>query len=154
VFDITSTSSSIDKINLVKNNGNYPYITRTERNNGVDSFVCEQPSYNLDKGSCITVGLDTQTAFYQPNEFYTGQNIQILRNKFLNANNAKFILPLLRSAMSVFSWGSNGATLTRLKRCKVLLPVNKNGNPDWEYMERYAKMITRNQIEQYLNHKT
>ena len=34
--------------------------------------------HHMDTGNCITVGLDTQTAFYQENSLYTGQNIQVL----------------------------------------------------------------------------
>jgi len=154
VFDIASTSSSIDKINLVKDRGDYPYITRTERNNGVDSFVCEQTNYVRDKGNCITVGLDTQTAFYQANEFYTGQNIQVLRNERLNTYTANFILPLLRNLLTIFNWGSSGATLTRLRRSKIMLPIDDKKHPDWDYMEKCSKGITRRQLEKYLNYKT
>jgi len=153
VFDIASTSSSIDKINLIKDKGDYPYITRTERNNGVDSFVCEQANYARDKGNCITVGLDTQTAFYQPNEFYTGQNIQVLRNEHLNTYTANFILPLLRNLLTIFNWGSSGATLTRLRRSKIMLPVDDNKQPDWDYMEKYAKMVAKHRIHDYLGYK-
>jgi len=153
VFTIRSTSSSIDKINLINGSGAFPYITRTERNNGIDSFVCRQPNYKLDEGNCITIGLDTQTAFYQPNAFYTGQNIQILNNKHLNINVANFILPLLRNLLTIFNWGSSGATLTRLRRSKIMLPVDNFKKPDWKYMEQYAKSITQQQLRSYLDYK-
>lgn len=152
VFSIQSTSSSIDKIKLLKGLGEYPYITRTDRNNGIDSFICEQPNYKRDTGNCITIGLDTQTAFYQPSEFYTGQNIQILRSKMLNSENAKFVLPLLKNLLSIFNWGSSGATLTRLRRSKILLPTGDDGNPDWGYMENYASECEQFQISEYVSH--
>ena len=75
VFSIKSTSSGIDKNKLIYQSGKYPYVTRTDTNNGINDFICEQPFYGMDTGNCITVGLDTQTAFYQENSFYTGQNI-------------------------------------------------------------------------------
>lgn len=152
VFSIKSTSSSIDKIKLIKGIGKYPYITRTDRNNGIDSFVCEQPNYKKDMGNCITVGLDTQTAFYQPSEFYTGQNIQILRSDMLNIKNVKFVLPLLKNLLSIFNWGSSGATLTRLRRSKILLPIGNDGNPDWNFMESYAGECEQSQMNEYINH--
>lgn len=93
----------------------------------------------MDTGNCITVGLDTQTAFYQENSFYTGQNIQVLRNDKLNAVNAKFLVPLIKNTLSIFSWGGNGATLTRLRRSKIMLPVDESGNPDYAFMEQYIK---------------
>ena len=126
VFSIKSTSSGIDKNKLIYQSGKYPYVTRTDTNNGINDFICEQPSYGMDTGNCITVGLDTQTAFYQENSFYTGQNIQVLRNDKLNAINAKFLIPLIKSTLSIFSWGGNGATLTRLRRSKIMLPDRKS----------------------------
>jgi len=153
VFTIKPTSSSIDKVNLVKGSGDFPYVTRTERNNGIDSFVCRQPEYNFDEGNCITVGLDTQTAFYQPSTFYTGQNIQVLRSENLNAHTANFVLPLLRNLLTIFNWGSSGATLTRLRRSKIMLPVNIDNQPDWTFMEQYASAKTQQRIEIYLTHK-
>jgi len=149
-FSIQSTSSSIDKIKLTEGEGNAPYITRTDRNNGIDSFVREQKGYDVDCGNCITIGLDTQTAFYQPTAFYTGQNIQVLRSEWLNSHIAKFLLPFLKNALSIFSWGSTGATLTRLKRTKILLPMGESGNPDWAYMEQYAKVMMGQQVREYL----
>ena len=87
IFNIYSTSSGIDKNKLTGKTGLLPYITRTDRNNGYDTFIGEQPKYSADKGNVITIGLDTQTVFYQKTAFYTGQNIQILEFDELNEYN-------------------------------------------------------------------
>ena len=152
VFDIRATSSGIDKIRLTLLDGKFPYVTRTDRNNGIQSFVCEQTNYGVDGGNCITIGLDTQTAFYQPTAFYTGQNIQILTNDRLNVYVAQFLLPLLKKTLSIFSWGGNGATLTRLRRSKIQLPVTEDGAPDFEYMENYIRNVESEQLRRYLNY--
>ena len=153
VFEINSTSSSIDKNNLINKKGTIPYITRTDKNNGYDCLVCEQDKkYVLDSKNVITVGLDTQTVFYQPLPFYTGQNIQVLSNANLNRHNAMFIVPLLRRLMEKFNWGGNGATLTRLKRSKILLPIDKNGQPDYEFMKAFIQDKERSLLNQYKNY--
>ncbi len=139
VFTIVSTKSSIDKIKLNGKSGSYPYITRSELNNGINEFIDIQEEYSFDFGNCITIGLDTQTAFYQKSKFYTGQNIQVLRNEHINEFNAKFVLPLLKNLMVMLSWGGNGATLTRLKRSIIILPISKQDCPDWDFMEQYIK---------------
>ena len=151
VFSIDSTSSSIDKIKLKKGNGHYPYITRSKINNGIESFILSQELYSIDCGNCITIGLDTQTVFYQSNEFYTGQNIQILRNKEMNEWNAQFLIPLLHNTLGGLFWGGNGATLTRLKRSKIMLPVDENEKPDWPYMEQYVKINECKLIKNYIS---
>jgi len=79
IFDIYSTSSGIDKDKLMNVEGKIPYITRTDKSNGHDMYVGMQNSkYKTNKSHVITIGLDTQTVFYQESFFYTGQNIQIL----------------------------------------------------------------------------
>ncbi|HIX02115.1 MAG TPA: hypothetical protein H9918_02300 [Candidatus Ligilactobacillus faecavium] len=58
-FNLHSTSSGIDKKNIVQNNGKkIAYVTRTDKNNGIDSFVSIQAK-NYDKGNVISIGLDT-----------------------------------------------------------------------------------------------
>lgn len=153
IFDIKSTKSGIDKNKLNTKNGNVPYITRSENNNGINSFITDDQNkkYNKDKGNVITIGLDTQTCFYQKNDFYTGQNIQVLRNDKLNKRIAMFIIPLLKLQMKKFNWGGNGATLTRLERTKILLPIDKQGNPNWMYMENFIKNIEQKYIRNLIN---
>jgi hypothetical protein len=148
-FDIIATQSGIDKINLNRKRGNIPYITRTENNNGFDCFICKQENYITDKPNVITIGLDTQTVFYQQTAFYTGQNIQILSNNFLNKYVALFLKPLMIKQMEKFNWGGNGATLTRLRRSKILLPINSEGQPDYAFMEEYMRDMERRKIEEY-----
>ena len=68
---IRATASGIDKIKLTGGAGVYPYVTRSDANNGINDWIAAQPAYGIDGGNCITVGLDTQTAFYQSAPFYT-----------------------------------------------------------------------------------
>lgn len=156
VFNIRASNSGIDKNKLKELEGDVPYITRTELNNGVGDYVGEEQKtvYKKDDGNVITIGLDTQTVHYQPTSFYTGQNIQILEHKHLNEQVAHFIIPLLKVLMGKFSWGSTGATLTRLKRSKIVMPVKDDGTPDWAYMEQQSKMKqihSRRKIIDFLN---
>lgn len=149
IFKIYSTSSGIDKNKLTGQQGLFPYVTRTDKNNGYDLFIGEQIKYHTDRKNVITIGLDTQTVFYQGAEFYTGQNIQILEFDELNEYNAKFIITLLKIQMKKFSWGGNGATLTRLRKTKILLPVNSEGKPDYAFMESYMKQKEDELLEKY-----
>lgn len=151
VFDIDATSSSIDKKKLNGKSGNYPYITRTDKNNGFELFVDVQSKYCTDEGNVISIGLDTQTVFYQNSEFYTGQNIQVLRNQQLNKYIALFIIPLLKIQLRKFNWGGNGATLGRLRRLKVVLPTINN-EPDYDFMEKYMREVEHKQKDRYKNY--
>jgi hypothetical protein len=153
IFNINSSQSSIDRNKLNEKKGATPYITRSNTVNGYDSFIGKQDDkYSLDEGNVITVGLDTQTVFYQPEPFYTGQNIQVLRNNNLTANIAKFLVPLIELQMKKFSWGSNGATLKRLKRQKLILPINTVGELDYRFMEEYVKHKEKERLDKYIEY--
>ena len=85
---IKTTDSSID-------------VTRSDSNNGLARFVSPKNyEFGSDDGGCITVGLDTQTAFYQPHKFVTGQNIQVITGESLNEDVAQFMVPILRQQMT------------------------------------------------------
>lgn len=154
IFDIRATKSGIDKNKLNMQNGHIPYITRSEIDNGINLFITDEQNqkYNKDKGNVITIGLDTQTCFYQKNNFYTGQNIQVLSNDKLNKSIAMFIIPLIKIQMKKFNWGGNGATLTRLNRTKLMLPIDKCKDPNWHFMDEYIKereIKQRNDLKEY-----
>lgn len=155
VFSLAATQSSIDRINLNGKTGIHPYITRTDNTNGWDGFVDIQNGYHQDEGNVITIGLDTQTVFYQPIPFYTGQNIQILRHQKLNRYSALFVIPLIKMQMKKFNWGGNGATLGRLNKLRLILPTTQQDTPDWNFMENYMRyqelIMIRKFIDQRLN---
>lgn len=139
---IKTTDSSIDGVRLIDDDEkSVPYVTRSDSNNGLARFVSPKNyEFGSDDGGCITVGLDTQTAFYQPHKFVTGQNIQVITGESLNEDVAQFMVPILRQQMTAkFNWGGNGATIGRMKRLTVMLPVTDSGEPDYAYMAEYAQ---------------
>ena len=154
LFDITSTKSGIDKNKLNNEVGFIPYITRTDMQNGINMFITDKQNnrYNIDEGNVITIGLDTQTVFYQPTAFYTGQNIQVLRNKNLNKYTAMFIIPSIKTQMQKFNWGGNGATLGRLNQTRLVLPVDSQGQPNWQFMEDYIKQEQNQQAQKIIDY--
>lgn len=155
IFKLRASLSGIDKNKLVDcKESDIPYITRSDFNNGVAMFVGKEQKakYKIDDGNVITIGLDTQTIFYQPHSFYTGQNIQVLYNEHLNKYVAEFIIPLLKMQVSKLSWGGNGATLGRLKRMQLLLPISDYGQPDYMFMEEFIKEREVIKRKQYLDY--
>lgn len=150
-FRLTASRSGLDKNKIVGEDGAIPYITRSANDNGCNDFIKEQVA--AKDGPCvITIGLDTQTVFYQPFAFYTGQNVHVLSNEKIDRHSALFIIPLLKKQLSRFSWGSNGATLGRLMRSNIILPSDSDGNPDWAFMRHYMMLREARLIGRYLEH--
>lgn len=152
-FNIVSTKSGIDKIKLNKEEGSIPYVTRTDVNNGIDTFVgCQEEKFKVDSGNVITIGLDTQSVFYQPKPFYTGQNIQVVSHPMLDRYNASFIIVSIKKLVERFSWGSYGATLSRLRRSRIFLPANTKGEIDFAFMSSYMQKVEKDILGFTLQH--
>ncbi|AZZ59738.1 hypothetical protein AWB57_00195 [Riemerella anatipestifer] len=43
---------------------------------------------------------------------------------------------------------------TRIQREKILLPIDKNGQPDYDYMENYMKKLEYEKLTKYIKIKT
>lgn len=157
VFNIESSLSGIDKnkIKYHKTEETIPYITRSENQNGINMFISpkQDDKYKMNKGNTITIGLDTQTIFYQKHSFFTGQNIQVLDCKELNENRALFCIPLIKRQLNKFNWGGNGATLGRLSKTKVILPCTEEGEVNWEFMDSFVQKKKEEKIKLYFQMK-
>lgn len=152
-FVIEATHSGIDKNKLNAKEGTIPYITRSDKDNGIDSCVSTQENkYSIDNGNVITIGLDTQTVFYQPSAFYTGQNIQIISHPQLDKYNAMFLIVAIKKLVEKFSWGSYGATLTRLKKGKLYLPATEDGHIDFTFMSDFMRTIEEDILSNTLSY--
>lgn len=52
-----------------------------------------------------------------------------------------FIIVAIKKLVEKFSWGSYGATLTRLKKGKLFLPATKEGDIDFDFMSEFMQNI-------------
>jgi hypothetical protein len=120
-----------------------PYVSRTSFNNGVVRNIDKK---SIDKsfmynGGCITIGGEGLRAFYQENDFISGNNISYLNNQYLNKYNALFINNLLNKEMALRCNYGRAANKERIENFKIKLPIDKNGDPDWKFMEDYIKSL-------------
>ena len=119
--------------------GNIPMINETQENNGVAK---QADSEHIFPGNSITVSVNyASTVFYQPKDFCASVNIIILHNDHLNDARGKFIATMLSKYNQRFSY-TNKISQQKLKEIKLPLPVNSNGDPDWQYMDTYIAKLT------------
>ena len=127
----------------------FPFVSRAAQDNGIVDF-CPRQVRDPEHGNAITIGLDTQTIAYQPAPFYTSQNIQVLRHELLNVDGGLILVTLIRQQMSRFGWGGNGATLGRLRKSRMMVPVIADANSeeepvvDWDGMSRLGRFLRSN----------
>lgn len=151
IEDICAICSGMDIYDAERIAGNTPYISSTARNNGIGYFV-NNKNTTLASG-CISVNRNGSVgySFYHP---YNGLFSNDCRKLTLSEGThfAGFFLANQISAQrGKYNYGYKMGT-ARLKRQKIMLPVDGNGRPDFDYMEQYAKNIYRKKIEDYLDY--
>jgi len=115
--------------------GHTPFISAIDSNNGLTTFVGEDP---LFLGNTITViynGAGVAEAYYQSDPFWASDDVNVLYPKFsLNATIAMFLATLIRQEKYRFNYGRKWH-LGRMKQSLIRLPVRDDGSPDWLFME-------------------
>jgi len=119
--------------------GEYLYVTASNKNNGV---ACTSDKY-IENGGVITIdGATDGKAFYQKDKFASSGDPNILEpiNFTLNKYTALFFTSILN--LQIFRYGfGRKRSQTRIRQEKLFLPTNKNGNPDFQFMENYTKSL-------------
>lgn len=129
---------------ILEEEGPVPYVTRTRLNNGVVKHV-NPYEYKLNKGNVITIGGESAFAFYQKEDFITGNNITILTSDLLNENNAMFIVTILNENVYKYSYG-RAFNKTNVEETIIPLPSDSNGEPDWNFMSSYIESLNNKKI--------
>lgn len=134
--------------------GNIPYIGRSSINNGF------QGEYDVDlrkkvNSNSITVSMVGEPrAYYQPYDFACSQNILVLRNDSkLNKHNSKFLCSIINQYLYKKGFGYGYPVgLNRVKRNSLLLPIDENGEPNWQFMEEYIKQEQKAIAQKVINY--
>lgn len=134
--------------------GKVPYITTSSLNNGLNNFVKSEE--NISNGNCISVDPIGGKAFYHKYDFVgrggAGSAINLIYNKNLDEYSAIFLCNIIENVSK--NKATYGVQLNgdRLKNLKILLPIDKNGNPHWEYMGKFVKNLEKENIEKVLEY--
>lgn len=135
VAEIISGRDIYEKERLI---GLVPYITATANNNGIGYFVGNN-NETLESG-CLSVNRNGSVGycFYHPYKALFGNDTRKLRPKMNNKYISLFISMCITKQREKYGYGYKMGT-GRLKRQRILLPVDANNNPDWAFMETYMK---------------
>lgn len=136
LFDIYTSS---DKNYLKSEDGNVPYVSSTQFNNGVSSFVKSEVTQS---GNTITVARNGSvgSSFYHSYNYCASpDDVRIFRPKFhLNKYIALFLCTLIENEKYRFTYGRKFGT-KRMQEAEIKLPVDSNNTPDWRWIENHVK---------------
>lgn len=129
--------------------GNLPYISASIQNNGEADFVSVDEQYIYK--DCLTVPFigGERCTFYHEGEFVPSASVAVLQNENFNKYIYTFLKPILNVMMQKYSFGYK-ATLERLQKQIIPLPITPDREPDWEFMEDYIKTRCQVMLDEHL----
>lgn len=127
----------------IRKPGILPYISASLLNHGEADFVSVDEKYIYK--DCLTVPFigGKNCIFYHDGEFVPSSDVAVLQNENFNKYIYVFLIGILNVIMQKYSFGYK-ASLERLQKQTIPLPITFDGKPDWEFMSDYIK--TQSQI--------
>ena len=140
IFDIIKGKRLTKEYQL---HGNTLFIGATATNHGQTARIGQNP---LFPANTITVSYNGSVgeAFYQEEPYWASDDINVLflKNHEYNRYIASYLCAVIRKAGKLFFYNQKW-NLERMKATKISLPVDINGNLDWDYMERYIRTMEK-----------
>jgi hypothetical protein len=119
--------------------GSTRFIGASESNNGITDLAALDPIFPAGTMTVVYNGNSVGNAFYQDQEYFACDDVNVLVPKIPMSRWVQlFIATIIKHGRSRFTYGYKW-TLARMNETTVRLPVNVQGEPDWEYMESFMK---------------
>ena len=151
IFEVTN-SKPYHKNNLKITKKGIPYITRTSFNNGLEEIV-ENINVHKNPKNTISLGAENADFFYQSVEYITGNKMYIIQNDNISKNVGIFLVQSFRNSIKDCGFGyGKGLTGTRFKERIVMLPMDFQGQPNWQFMEDYIKQEQKQQAQKIIDY--
>lgn len=125
-----------------------PYVVRSKFNNGIKYMVERDEKFVVNPKGVISFGAENASFFYQDKEYISGRDMYYIDTRNLSRNTALFIIACLEKLTSKYSYNF-GLFPKLLKEEKIKLPIKNNGEPDFEYMDKYMNELlskTKNKL--------
>lgn len=130
--------------------GTVPYVSSTALNNGVDGFIGNEVSIRKFE-DCITIANSGSvgSAFFHQYEFVASDHVTQLKRKGLDKYAYLFMLPIINRLSEKYCFNRE-INDKRIKREKILLPVNNKGKIDFEFMSSFMQEVESDMLKNTL----
>lgn len=152
-------------------NGNFPFIGASGENNGVTGFTTKKDVENnsklgygtnepldkkiFSKGHLCVVnnGSAIGYTYYQPDNFTCTHDVNPLwlRSCKMNKYLGLFLAQMIKNQGICFAYARKWRPSRMVHSC-VMLPVNDNNEPDYEFMEECGRQMMAKKYIQYLKY--
>lgn len=150
VFQEIQRGKRLTKAN--QTNGPKPYISSTSENNGVDAFIGNETGIRkfedvLTLANSGSVG----STFYQQFEFVASDHVTALKSDNADKYAYLFLSTVVKRLEEKYSFNRE-INDSRIKREKVILPADKEGNPNFQYMSDFVKKLELDKAQEVLEY--
>lgn len=126
----------------------YPFYGQSTSNNGVIEYrhLKEDVLNNTLSKPTILIHSNNQNTVYLETPFYLKDGhgaTSVLQSKHLDKMNAQFIIASIKKVISKKFAYNNKATKIALKNTEINLPINANGEPDYDFMSCVISAIQK-----------
>lgn len=142
VFEVKRGKRHIEKNRKI---GEIPYYSASSSNNGVTDFI-SNPLF-IDRNKLLVSTFCD--AFFAPKEFTASDEMTMLGNEYMNERSALFISRCIKSNSTKYAFGRK-AFSERIKEQIILLPIDSDGSPNWQFMEDYIKKEMKAQSQKVI----
>ncbi|WP_024469284.1 restriction endonuclease subunit S [Treponema pedis] len=151
IFNVEGSTTT--QPNCLKHGGKTPRITCAASNNGLENTYHNKFT---ETGGVLTVDSATDGAvFYQFYDFIATDHVEKITNKLnkrINKEIGLFIKTSIEKAKcNKYRYGYKFSQ-ARIKKQSILLPVDSDGNPHWQFMENYIKQEQKIQAQKIIDY--
>lgn len=117
--------------------GKIRFIGASAINNGITAYISNDEHLHPQNTITLSYNGSIGEAFYQDEIFWASDDVNVLYPKFeMNREMAFFIIPLLKTAGKRYAFIDKWKK-EDMEKSKIPLPVDKDGNPNYKYMENH-----------------
>ena len=136
--------------------GSYPYVTASDSNNAVSTYVSYDKNY-LEEGNSIMIGGKTLVITYQKEDYFSNDShnlaLYLKQDEMRTESKQLFLVSaLLKTLKPRYSWGDS-ISHKKIQDDYIMLPVNQNDEIDYELMETYIRAIEKKVIKNVVDWK-
>lgn len=138
LFDVTGSKTTPKRILQEIGAGEYPYVTTSSVNNGVEGFY----NYYTDIGNVLVIDSAVKGfCSFQPTNFSASDHVEKLTPKFkLTPYIGMFFITIINLERYRYSYGRK-FNQTRIKETEIQLPVTTGGEVDYVFIEDFIKSL-------------
>lgn len=148
-FFKVSNSHNILKSDVVFGSGKTPYVTASEGNNSIVSYVDYKDELK-EEGNTIMIGGKTLVVTYQPDAYFSNDShnlvLSVREENARNENIQLYLVSALYKALKPkYHWGDS-ISKAKIQNDTFVLPVQSDGSIDYDFIENYINAVKKQTV--------